>query len=65
MEKTFKGYTKIQILKSMLRLEKMIAYYNNKYNFDVENNGSINEIKEYNLALKCWDGYKQRYNTFE
>ncbi len=41
----------------MNRLEKLIAFYNNKYQFDISK-GSINEQKEYNLAVKMWDAFK-------
>ena len=49
-----KGITLEMVTAMMHRAEKLIAYYNNKYNYDMEL-APINERAEWNSALELWD----------
>lgn len=52
-QKTINGLTLKSITSSMLRFEKVINWYNKKYNFEVPATQ-----KQYFMALNCWDALK-------
>jgi len=53
------GVTVKQIESLMFKTEKLINWYNKKYNFDMSL-ASAKEVKEYESALKSWDNLKTK-----
>ena len=51
------GITITVITRAMHRLEKIISYYNKKYDYDL-NNAANKERAEYNSAIVRWDVMK-------
>jgi hypothetical protein len=49
------------IATTMRAYEKVIMFYNIKYNYDITN-GTVKEQKEYNSALNIWDQLKVKYD---
>jgi hypothetical protein len=54
--------TKKEITRIMRSYEKVIGFYNSKYNFDISN-GTEKEQKEYNSALNIWDQLKAKRDS--
>ena len=55
--------TRIQITSSMIRFEKLINFYNRKYNFDTETLGTEKEKKDYSMSIKLWDALKRKRDS--
>ena len=60
MQPTINGVTLKQITGMMLRYEKLIAWYNKKYNFKVPE-----KHKDYYSALSIWDTLKDKRNELK
>lgn len=58
--KTINGYSEERITSMMRRWEKLIAWYNQRDNFQTESVGTEAEKREYRMALKIWDTLKSR-----
>lgn len=57
-----KGITLKNVTAMMNRYEKLIAYFNNKYEYNIEN-ASEKEAKEWRSALNVWDRAKITRDT--
>jgi hypothetical protein len=57
--KTINGVTLKDITRLMNKTEKLINWYNKKYNFQMEN-ASAKEVKEYEGAIQRWDFLKAK-----
>lgn len=53
------GVTIKDITRMMISTEKLINFYNKKYNFEIEN-ASAKEQREYKSALERWDFMKSK-----
>ena len=56
---TINGVTLKDITRLMIKTEKIINWYNKKYNFQMES-ASAKEIKQYEGAIKTWDFLKAK-----
>lgn len=54
---TVNGITLKQMASFMLRMERIINFYNKKYSFEIER-GTAQEQKEYRMAQSGWDTAK-------
>lgn len=61
---TINGVTAKQITSLMLKNEKIISWYNRKYNFDMSS-ASPKEVKEYESKLAQWDFMKQKRDSLK
>ncbi len=50
-----KGFTLNDYTKMMNRYEQKIAFYNNKYDFEIETKGTAAEIKNYRFYQRSWE----------
>ena len=44
---------------------KVINFYNKKYNYNIEEEGTEKEIKEYNSAINIWDQLKAKRDVLK
>lgn len=58
------GVTVKDIERMMFKTEKLINWYNKKYNFDMSL-ASAKEVKEYESALKNWDFMKAKIDQLK
>lgn len=46
-------------------MKKQFVFYNNKYDFDVEENGTPKEVAEYNMCIRVWDDLKAKRDSIK
>ena len=56
---TINGVTLQDITRLMIKTEKLINWYNKKYNFEMRS-ASEKEVKEYESAIQNWDFLKTK-----